>query len=346
MHRLEVPLPPAGVRIEAHQGLCEQIRALPAPAPVIAARGARRHGEEPALGIERHQPPHIGVAGVAPRFVLPSVRAEFVPRLRDGVEHPSPVARADIEGLHGSRRVEFPLHTVRHATPDDHQVLEHHRRRGLVELVAAYLAAMPFGQQHAAGLAEGHIQVAGRCVDSVQPIAAVKEDARVLTAAPVGDAPVLEAGGPCADRSALIGPRVERPEFRACLRVERRHPRVHGGEVEDIPDHDGCRLKGTRSGAVRLEVGLVGLPFPDDLQLADVGSRDFPDRRVLGVRLVGANKRPTRRDARLAGAPDGGGYQGSGGQEALHELESHGECRLTLESSFHSLSNSFTAIRP
>ncbi len=43
---------------------------------------------------------------------------------------------------------------------------------------------------------------------------------------------------------------------------------------------------------------LVRLPLPDDLQFADVYSRDFRGHRVLGMRLVGT-------DERLAGCVTG-----------------------------------------
>ena len=162
VHRLEVPLPLACAGVEAHQRLGEEVRPHAAATPVVAARCARRHVQQSALYVERHQPPHVGVASVAPRLVLPGIRAEVVARLRNGEEHPAALTRAYVERLHGSGRVELPLHRVGYAAPYDHQVLEYHWRRGLVELIAGHWAAMSLGQQNAPALAEAGVQRTGR----------------------------------------------------------------------------------------------------------------------------------------------------------------------------------------
>lgn len=88
-------------------------------------------------------------------------------------------------------------------------------------------------------------------------------------------------------------------------------------------------LEGTRLGTVLVEGLLVRLPSPDDLQFADVGGRDFVGRRVLGVRLVGAYKRPPDRGVRLMGARDGGGgYDGNRDNQTRHERDSDWELGL------------------
>ena len=189
MHHLEVPLALARARVEGHQRLGEEVRPDPASSPIVAARRARRHVKEASLGIERHQPPHVGVAGVAPSLILPSVRPEVVARLRDGEEHPAPLARAGIERLHGAGRVKLSLHPVGHAAAHDHQVFEHHRRRGLVELETGHLPAMSLGQQDAPALAKVRVQLTVLSIDRVQPITAVEEDAGVVPVSPVGRCP-------------------------------------------------------------------------------------------------------------------------------------------------------------
>ena len=108
----------------------------------------------------------------------------------------------------------------------------------------------------------------------------------------VCDAPMLEAARPRACRSPLVGILIERPELVTGLGVERLQARVHGGEVENGPDHDGGCLEGAWPRAALGEGCLAALPCPGDLQLCDPGSRDCPGRRVRRVRLVGADQRP------------------------------------------------------
>ena len=132
VHRLKMPLALAGRRIEADERFGEEIGAQPASAPVVAARGAGRHVQQPAFFIERHEAPDVRVSGIPPRLVLPGIGAEVVVRLRDRVEDPAPLPGHGIERLHGTGRIESPLHPVRHPTPDDHEVPVDDRRRRLV----------------------------------------------------------------------------------------------------------------------------------------------------------------------------------------------------------------------
>ncbi len=322
VHRLEVPPPLAGARVQAHERLGEEVRANAVAAPVVAARRARRHVQKPALDIERHQAPDVGVAGVAPGLVFPGIGAEIAAGLRNGEENPAPLARADVERLHGTGRVELPLYPVWHAAPHDHQVLEHHRRRGLVELVAGHRAAVALGQHDAAAVAEACVRFAGRGIDRVQPVAAVEKNPCLVPVAPAGDSPVLETTRHRAPGAAYISPGIEDPQRSARLRVESRHARVRRRNVQDVPDHDGRCLELARPGAVLLEGHLVRRPLPDDLQFVHVGDRDFPGRGILGVRLVRADVRPLDHGARVPGIRKGGGNEGgerkgSGGNRSL-----------------------------
>ena len=76
---LVVPLAHAGVRVEAHERFGEEVRAGTAAAVEIVARRAERHVDEPALGVERHRRPGVGVAGEAPRVVRPTCRCRTRP---------------------------------------------------------------------------------------------------------------------------------------------------------------------------------------------------------------------------------------------------------------------------
>ena len=79
---------------------------------------------------------------------------------------------------------------------------------------------MSLGEQDAAAIAEVRVRFTSRGVDGIQPVAAVEEDARGVPVAPVGNAPVLEAGRSRADRSTLVCSRIEGPAFRIRLGVE------------------------------------------------------------------------------------------------------------------------------
>ena len=287
-----MPLALARARVEADERLGEQVGAKPPAAPVVAARRAGRDVQQPALRVERHQTPDVGVAGETPGTVLPRVGAERVVRLRHRVEDPAPFARVDVEGLDRSRRVEPFLDAVRHAAPDDDEVVEDNRRRRLVEHLVRHRVREILGQQHLAVIAEGRDRRAVGRVERIQAVAAVDEDAHVAARAPHRDAPVLEAARGPAVRPGAPRLGVERPELLAGLGVQRDDPRVHRRHVDDVVDHQRHRLEAAGARPELLVGQLVRLPRPGDLELLDVRGVDVGDRRVLGRRLLGADEGP------------------------------------------------------
>ena len=300
VHGLEVPLALAGAGVEADERLGEQVGAEPPAAPVVAARGARGHVQQPALGVERHQPPHVGVPGEAPRAALPGVGPERVVRLRHRVEDPAPLAGVHVERLHRAGGVEPLLDAVGHAAPHDDEVLEDHRWRRLVEHLVGHRVREALGQQHPAAVAEaGHQGAVGR-VQRVEAVAAVDEDPHVPARArlpvrgrrPDRHAAVLEAAGRAALRARAPRLGIERPQLLAGLGVEGDHPRVHGRHVDDVVDHQGHDLEAAGPGAEGLVGQLVGLPGPGDLEPADVRGVDVGERRVLRRPLVGPDVGP------------------------------------------------------
>ena len=106
--------------------------------------------------------PHAVVHRLEVPLPLACAGVEAHQRLGEEVRPHAALTRAYVERLHGSGRVELPLHRVGYAAPYDHQVLEYHWRRGLVELIAGHWAAMSLGQQNAPALAEAGVQRTGR----------------------------------------------------------------------------------------------------------------------------------------------------------------------------------------
>ena len=66
----------------------------------------------------------------------------------------------------------------------------------------------------------------------------------------------------------------------------------------------GVAWKGARPDTVLLERHLVRLPLPDDLQLDDIRGGDLLGRRVLRVRLLGADIRPLDHSGKLLGVSE------------------------------------------
>ncbi|MDE0110899.1 MAG: hypothetical protein OXI87_12255 [Albidovulum sp.] len=159
---MEMPLPLAGERVEADQRFSEEIRPQAPTAPVVAARRACRHLKKPAHDIERHQLPHICVASLAPRLVLPPIRAEIVARLRVREENPAALAGSDVNCLYRSGRVKLAPDPVGYAAPYAHWLIEYDRRRGLIEFGSGHRTTMSVRKRNASILAIVRVSLTGR----------------------------------------------------------------------------------------------------------------------------------------------------------------------------------------
>ena len=99
MGDLEVPDALAGSGGEADEALGEEVIARAVPAIVIVSRGADRQIDVAQFGVGTHQGPDVGVAGVFPRAVLPSLVAEGS-FLRNGFKGPLLGTGAHVEAAH------------------------------------------------------------------------------------------------------------------------------------------------------------------------------------------------------------------------------------------------------
>ena len=97
LHGLEVPDPLAGARVEADDGLREEVVAEAVSAVVVVARRADGEVDEPPFGVEGHRRPDVRVPHPVPGAVLPGVVPELAGcgiRLKDQTSSPVLVLNA------------------------------------------------------------------------------------------------------------------------------------------------------------------------------------------------------------------------------------------------------------
>ena len=156
VHRLKMPVPLAGRRVQTQQRFRKQIGARPPSAIVVGARRARRHVQQSARVVDTHGPPDIRVAGDRPRVLLPRLVPKF-PRLRNRIEDPHALPGPHIERLNRPGRIAFVLQAIGDAAPDNHQILVNDRGRGLSHLYLGVVVSQAFPQHRVAVLTKtGH----------------------------------------------------------------------------------------------------------------------------------------------------------------------------------------------
>src|SRR5678810_197457 len=86
--------------------------------------GGERQVDEPTFDIDGERCPDVRVSHPRPRAVLPRLVAVLA-RLRDGVEPPDALARADIERLDVARRLALVYQPVADPIAHDHEIAVH-----------------------------------------------------------------------------------------------------------------------------------------------------------------------------------------------------------------------------
>ena len=237
VRRLEVPLPFACTGIESNDAVPEEILAGSVRSVEIVGRRSGRNQEQSALGIQAHAAPVVRTAGELPAVLSPSVIAKFA-RVRNGVEDPPPLARADVEGADVPRGGRCGTLAARSASQDQ-EVFEDYRRAGVV-------AAGVIGQFTVQALL--HVEDAAVCkflhglagigIQAVHVILCGPghEDAPILTVGPVRHSAVH------AFRAAHPDPleRIEVPEHLPCVRPESPHLHLRRSDVHSAVDDDRC----------------------------------------------------------------------------------------------------------
>ena len=129
MHALEVPRALAGLRVDRHDRLGEQVRAGAMAAVEIVGRRAERQVDVAELLVGRHVGPHVGAAGVGPRIVAPRLVAELA-LLRNRVNRPQLLAGAHVEAADVAARPFLVRRAVVNAGADhDHVACRSPARR-------------------------------------------------------------------------------------------------------------------------------------------------------------------------------------------------------------------------
>ena len=302
MDELVVPDALAGLDVDAHDRLREEVVARPVPAVhVVGGRGGR-HVDVAELLVGREQRPDRRVAAVLPRAVAPRVGAVLA-RLRDGVEDPLQLPGADVERAHVAADVLLGEERVAHRLAHHDGVADD--GRGAAPAVARALGEAGL-QIDPPVVAEVAVGLAGGGIERVEPLSPVGDDAPLGAVGPEGDAAVpraAEAGRPFIERllhpDRLAGRRI--PRLDEADRVRR---------VDDAVDHQRRRAVGVVVAEIRNDVEnrLVDRGAgPRDLQLIHVAGIDLVERRVLRRADVGRIGAPLPVDRALLGERGGDG---------------------------------------
>ena len=275
MHRLEMPNPLAGLRIDTHQALREQIVSQSVTAVPIVGRRANRQVDITQVQVSAHHGPHIGVAAVAPRAVLPGVCTQLT-ALRNGMEYPALLPGADIESAHVPRGHLFVSRPIHNRGADDHDIADNHWSRDDAVVFFIDFAAQSFGQINRAAVSETRIRQTGLGIE--RPKARVvggHENASSTSVRPIRDTTVVESEVGWTPSLARLC--IEPPNLRAGGCLERHHKAERGADVERIVDHDRRRLEAEKR---ELAVGFHQLgvrrgPRPCHFQVGNVAFMDL-----------------------------------------------------------------------
>src|ERR1035437_6205808 len=234
-------------RVEAEDGLSDLSRALPLAAVPVVARRADGDVHVAARRIHRERRPHVRVAHVLPRIVLPRVVAELA-GLGDGLEAPDALARPHVERLDVARRIAVIDEPVADAVAEHDDVAPNHRRRRVGGVLVTDGGREILRDVHFAVAAETRDRLAGGGVERDQAPARVDEDASLAAVGPRRDAAVHEARAVARLAVRLPRLRVEGPQLATVPRVERDHAIVWRREEERVVDRQrrGLELAGAR----------------------------------------------------------------------------------------------------
>ena len=164
MHHLERPLALARGNVEADDGFRRLVLAAAPSAVVVVPGRAGAEEDETALGVHRHRPPDIGVAGEPPRFLPPTSRRRSRSATAGWRSTPTAVSRCArrIPGrCPGARRDLVPIGNC--AADDDDVPVDDRRRPAVVDVPdVGNGPRVAVGERHDAVVAERDDGLAGR----------------------------------------------------------------------------------------------------------------------------------------------------------------------------------------
>ena len=267
---LEVPEALAGACVEGEGAVAEEAGAGAVAAPFVVGGRAGAHEDDAALVVEGEAVPDVGGADFLPGVGRPGVVAELG-GVGDGVEDPSALAGADVEGADVAGG--GGLGAFAGGGAEDEEVFEDHRWGVVTDVEVEDVGVEAVFVGDAAVFAESGDGDAGFGVEGVEVVAGGVEDAVVVFAVgPVGEAAVDAAGA----GAVVLG--VEAPDEFSGFGVEGGGVDGVGGEVDEAVDDDGVALDGV--------AGVAGFPGPGDFEVADVGAVDLVEGGVVGAGVV------------------------------------------------------------
>ena len=247
MHGLEMPHDAAGRRAQRHDRVRIAVVAEPKRAVVVGRGARRRHENQIARRIRRHDRPHVCGAGLRGAAVPPRRERGILRILRDRMPRPSQRAGSRVECAHFAARRCGPR-VVGDRRTRNHQVVDDERRGGhLIRRGKRRRNAKTLSQADRAFDAEHHAWVARRGVERDQP----RIDGRNVDAAAAGRAGLQRAVDPCrhaavreiAVAAFRIDSRVVPPDFASGRRLERHHLSERRADVHHVVDDDRRHLK-------------------------------------------------------------------------------------------------------
>ena len=292
MHDLEVPALFAGLAVDRDQALGVEVVAKAVTTVEVTRRCADRKIGETELFVDGDHRPHIGIAAVAPRLVLPGLRA-LLSLLGDGVKDPRQGAALGVIGAHEARRRLLMCSDVGHDRADDHGVATDRRRRAVCGSRLEDLAAQIPGHRQCATIPEGGIGPAGCGVEREQaPVVGRHHHSLFLSLTPDRHPAVMEPHVRRPPRLPALG--VVAPQRLARGGVDRRHLTERGAHVHSTVDDHGNGLERSQSdrvGQIR-NLRVDRFPGPDHPHTIEVVGVYLGQRRVLRIAGVVAEGRP------------------------------------------------------
>ena len=246
MHRLEVPEPLAGARVEREEAVGEEILADAIRAVEVVVRRSGRDVDDAAFFVDRHRAPVVHAADVLVGLLRPRVVAELAGQ-RHRVELPLLLTRDDVVRADVARRVHEGFAGRR---SQNHQVLPD--LAGTVRLNSSRVllgARQPVPQIDDAVLAEGQDRLAGSRIDLLKETVDRKQQPSVfpVVALPVVHATAVNTGQPLMDPDLSAGRRIQRDQRIAAPQC-----------IHHVVDDNGIEPRGG-----------IGIE-PRDLEVADI----------------------------------------------------------------------------
>ena len=281
--------------VHAHQRFTKQSVSLAMSAiPIVGGRAEWQVNVAQIL-VRAHERPDVRVAAIFPRFVFPSLDAEFA-LLRYRMKNPSWLAGPRVKGLNVAARGFLVLWAVGNRRADNHVVSADHGRRSHRIVAGVDRQRDRFCQVHLSAFAEFGHGFPGLGVDRPQVrIVGSNIDPLLAAVGPIRHAAMHEAE--IRRAPDFIAFRIEDPNRLARLGIDRGNLGQRRAGVQCSADHQRRHLVVERAerAIFFLQRQVRRIPGPGDLQRGDVILIDLIEGRVFRAARVAAVVPPLAR---------------------------------------------------